>query len=339
MSTNELVTSSLVEGLGHIVLNRPAAYNALNTTMVTAISTTLRAWEPERLDAVVIRSDAVKAFCAGGDIKNIRQQSVDGDVSMIEDFFAHEYALNAYIATYPKPVISLINGLCMGGGMGLAIHGRFRVVSERATLAMPETAIGFFPDVGASYFLPRLPGSLGMYLGLTGHQMDYRDALYCGLATHYVPSDIIDTVPDVLAEGRGTPVTTVLAALNTTRPEAGGHLADHRSEIDWCFGAPTLGDIETRLVTIDTRWSRSVMEKMRSLSPQSLEIPVPLLRWGGQRSLAECLQTELRMTRIITGSKDFIEGVRAVLVDKDRNPSWVKNTTRSLDRLLEPMQA
>lgn len=339
MSTNELITSSLVEGLGHIVLNRPAAYNALNAAMVRAIHTTLRSWEPESLDAVLIRSDTVKAFCAGGDVKNIRQQSVDGDVCMIEDFFALEYAMNASIATYPKPVISLINGLCMGGGMGLAIHGRFRVVSERATLAMPETAIGFFPDVGASYFLPRLPGSLGMYLGLTGHQMDYRDALYCGLATHFVPSDFIDAVPDVLAERRGTPVATVLAGFNKTRPEAGGHLADQRSEIDWCFGAPTLGDIESRLVAIDTPWSRSVVENMRSLSPQSLEITVQLLRWGSQRSLAECLQTELRMTRTITGSEDFIEGVRAVLVDKDRNPTWAKNTTQSLDRLLEPMQA
>ncbi|KRE45991.1 hypothetical protein ASG92_11150 [Arthrobacter sp. Soil736] len=339
MPTNELITSSLAEGLGHIVLNRPAAYNALNTAMVTAMHTTLRAWESENLDAVLIRSDSVKAFCAGGDIKNIRQQSVDGDFTMIEDFFAREYAMNACIATYPKPVISLINGLCMGGGMGLAIHGSFRVVSERATLAMPETAIGFFPDIGASYFLPRLPGSLGLYLGLTGYQMDYRDALYCGLATHYVPSDIIDAVPDMLAERRGTPVATVLAGLNKTRPEAGGHLADQRSEIDWCFGAPTLGDIESRLVAIDTTWSRSVVEKMRSLSPQSLEITVQLLRWGGQRSLAECLQTELRMTRIITGSEDFIEGVRAVLVDKDRNPTWAENTTQSLDRLLEPMQA
>lgn len=339
MSTIELVTSSLAEGLGHIVLNRPAAYNALNTAMVTAIHTTLRSWESESLDAVLIRSDGVKAFCAGGDIKNIRQQSVDGDFTMIEDFFAREYAMNACIAAYPKPVISLINGLCVGGGMGLAIHSSFRLVSERATLAMPETAIGFFPDIGASYFLPRLPGSLGLYLGLTGHQMDYRDALYCGLATHYVPSDIIDAVPDMLAERRGTPVSTVLAGLHKTRPEAGGHLADQRAEIDWCFGAPALGHIESRLVAIDTTWSRSVVEKMRSLSPQSLEITLQLLRWGGQRSLAECLQTELRMTRIITGSEDFIEGVRAVLVDKDRNPTWAENTTQSLDRLLQPMQA
>ena len=338
MTTNELVKTSLQDRLAQIILNRPAAYNALNTAMVQAVHRAFTAWDPDSLDAIVIRSETPKAFCAGGDIKTIRQQSLEGSTSAIEAFFSLEYAMNACIAAYPKPVVSLINGLCMGGGMGLSIHGGFRVVSERAVLAMPETAIGFFPDVGASYFLPRLPGALGMYLGLTGHQMDYRDALYCGLATHYVPSHVIGTIPDVLAERRTTPVATVLAALGGRRQEPGGHLADHRAEIDWCFGAPTFEHIQSRLEAMETSWSRSTIEHLRSLSPQSLELTVPLLRWGAQRSLAECLQTELRMTRVVTGSEDFIEGVRAVLVDKDRNPTWAKNTKQSFDRFLAPMQ-
>lgn len=336
---NEYVVSSLEGGIGQIVLNRPAAHNALDTAMVKSIHGTLNGWDTDLLEAVVIRAETSKAFCAGGDIKTIRQLSIEGEIEKIEDFFSAEYAMNECIASYPKPVVSLINGLCMGGGMGLSIHGNFRVVSEQATMAMPETAIGFFPDVGASYFLPRLPGAIGMYLGLTGHQMDYRDALYCGLATHYVPAGIIDTVPALLAERPGTPVGTVLAGLTGTPQEPGGHLADHRAEIDWCFGATTLSAIQGRLRADDTPWSGSLLQKMASLSPQSLELTVSLLRWGSQRSLAECLQTELRMTRIVTASPDFIEGVRAVLVDKDRHPAWTRATAQSWDHLLEPMQA
>lgn len=329
------VSSSLVNGIGRIVLNRPAAYNALNSAMVAAIYEALKSWESEHIEAVIISSGNTKAFCAGGDIKTIRQLSLDGDRESIEAFFSEEYALDACIASFPVPVISLINGICLGGGMGLSMHGRFRVVSERAKLAMPEAAIGFFPDVGASYFLPRLPGALGAYLGLTGYQMDYRDALYCGLATHYVKADTLDTIPDVLAQHRGTAVATVLAALQTSRAEPGGHLAEHRSEIDWCFGAPTLQEIQNRLVEADTQWSRAVRETLGALSPRSLELTFALLHRGSQRSLSDCLQTELRITRRITRSADFIEGVRAVLVDKDQNPFWSESKI-SLSDLLEP---
>lgn len=339
MSTNDLISASLNSGIGQMTLNRPETYNALNTPMVTAIHETLEAWKLDPLHAVVFRSGTTKAFCAGGDIKSIRQLSVAGDVREIEDFFAQEYRMNACIAAYPKPVISLINGICMGGGMGIAIHGRFRIVSERAVLAMPETAIGFFPDIGSSYFLPRLPGALGMYLALTGHQMDYRDALYCGLATHYVPSETIEMIPDVLAEKRRVPVSRALAEIGTARPETGGHLAEHRTEIDWCFAAPTVTAIRTRLESVGSHWARSVMEHLTTLSPQSLEITLQLLQWGGQRSLEECLHMELRMTRSVTGSDDFIEGVRAALVDKDRNPAWAKYKSQSLEQLLVPMQA
>lgn len=336
-SATAYVSSSLVNGIGRIILNRPAAYNALNTAMVAAIHEALKSWESEHIEAVVISSGNTKAFCAGGDIKSIRQLSLNGDRESIEAFFAQEYALNACIASFPKPVISLINGICMGGGMGLSMHGRFRVVSDRAKLAMPETAIGFFPDVGASYFLPRLPGALGMYLGLTGYQMDYRDALYCGLATHYVEAETFDMIPDVLAKHRGTDVAAVLAALHTSCPEPGGHLAEHRLEIDWCFSAPSLQEIQERLVKADTLWSRAVREKLGCLSPRSLKITVALLHRGSQRSLTDCLQTELQMTRRITTSADFIEGVRAVLVDKDQNPVWTESKI-ALSDIPEPLR-
>lgn len=334
MVHNEQITSSLVEGIGQIVLNRHVAHNALDAGMINAIHAILKTWEFERLEVVVIRSTSAKAFCAGGDIKAIRRQSLEGQDGLVEDYFAREYAMNAYIAAYPKPIVSLINGFCLGGGMGLSVHGDFRVVSERATLAMPETAIGFFPDVGSTYFLPRLPGSLGLYIGLTGYQLDYRDALYCGLATHYIDADTIESVPAALGEQAGVPIATVLSALGKNLPEPGGHLADHRQEIDWCFSASTVADIGSRLMEIDTPWAGSVIQKMQVASPQSLHVTMSLLQWGAQRSLAQCLQTELQMATAIAASSDFVEGVRAVLVDKDHEPEWT-DSSQLLEHLLE----
>ncbi|MFI1488290.1 enoyl-CoA hydratase/isomerase family protein [Streptomyces sp. NPDC020747] len=188
------VLADVHRGVGRILLNRPKALNALTTDMVVAIDGALAGWERTSLSAVVLASTSTKAFCAGGDIRTIREHSLAGDAEASERFFASEYRLNARIAEYPVPVVSLIDGLCMGGGLGLSVHGSFRVVTEGAVLAMPETGIGFFPDVGASYFLPRLPGAIGMYLGLTGHRLDAADALYTGLATHFVPRDGLDAV-------------------------------------------------------------------------------------------------------------------------------------------------
>jgi enoyl-CoA hydratase len=335
MSAKRFISTHLAEGIGHIVLDRPEAYNALNTAMVRTIHETLDAWELKGIDVVLIRSTSPKVFSAGGDIKRIRQHAVDGEEEFIDDFFSTEYRMNARIAAYPVPVISLIDGLCIGGGLGLAVHGRFRLVTEAAHLSMPEASIGFFPDVGSSYFLPRLPGSLGMYLGLTGHQMDYRDALYCGIATHFVSGDAADSLPELLQKMRVLPVETILAHIGAARQVSGGHLATYRSDIDWCFGAPDLKEIQDRLEALNSPWSASVLDRMARLSPQSLEISLALLHTGSQRSLEECLQMELQMTRLVTRSEDFIEGVRAALVDKDRNPSWTTDPTPL--RLLEPV--
>ncbi|WP_406470517.1 enoyl-CoA hydratase/isomerase family protein [Streptomyces sp. NBC_01615] len=316
------VLADVHRGVGRILLNRPKALNALTTGMVAAIDRALAAWEHTPLTAVVLASTHTKAFCAGGDIRTIREHSLAGDTEASEGFFASEYRLNARIAGYRVPVVSLIDGLCMGGGLGLSVHGTFRVVTENAVLAMPETGIGFFPDVGASYFLPRLPGAIGMYLGLTGHRLDAADSLYTGLATHFVSVDGLDAVGDALADNPGDPVDVVLNRLSGRSPVAESRLAKVRGDVDWAFGAPTLGEIEKRLHHLDTPWATATLAAFEAASPQSLEITHALLARGGQHTLRECLDTELALTRTIIRTPDFLEGVRAALVDKDRSPTW-----------------
>ncbi|MEV0643238.1 enoyl-CoA hydratase/isomerase family protein [Streptomyces sp. NPDC050619] len=316
------VLADVHRGVGRILLNRPKALNALTTDMIAAIDRVLAGWEHTPLSAVVLASTGAKAFCAGGDIRTIREHSLAGDAEASERFFASEYRLNARIAEYPVPIVSLIDGVCMGGGLGLSIHGGFRVVTERAVLAMPETAIGFFPDVGASYFLPRLPGAIGMYLGLTGHRLDAAEALYTGLATHFVPAEGIDAVGDALADDPGEPVDVVLNRLADRSPVTGSRLAEVRGDVDWAFGAPTLGEIEKRLRHLDTPWAADALVALESASPQSLEITHALLARGRQRTLRECLDAELALTRTTIRTPDFLEGVRAALVDKDRAPNW-----------------
>ncbi|MFH8492798.1 enoyl-CoA hydratase/isomerase family protein [Streptomyces coeruleorubidus] len=316
------ILADVHRGVGRILLNRPNALNALTTGMVVAIDRVLAGWEETPLSAVVLASTSTKAFCAGGDIRTIREHSLAGDAEASERFFASEYRLNARIAEYPVPVVSLIDGLCMGGGLGLSVHGSFRLVTESAVLAMPETGIGFFPDVGASYFLPRLPGAIGMYLGLTGHRLDAADALYTGLATHFVPADGLDAVGDALADNPGDPVDAVLNRLAGRSPVAGSRLAEVRGDVDWAFGAPTLGEIEKRLRHLDTPWAAEALAALESAAPHSLEITHALLARGRQRTLRECLSAELALTRTTVRTPDFLEGVRAALVDKDRNPDW-----------------
>ncbi|MFF7530320.1 enoyl-CoA hydratase/isomerase family protein [Streptomyces bobili] len=316
------ILADVHRGVGRILLNRPKALNALTTDMVAGIDRVLAGWERTPLSAVVLASTSTKAFCAGGDIRTIREHSLAGDAEASERFFASEYRLNARIAEYPVPVVSLIDGLCMGGGLGLSVHGGFRVVTERAVLAMPETAIGFFPDVGASYFLPRLPGAIGMYLGLTGHRLDAADALYTGLATHFVPADRLDAVGDALAGSSGDPVDVVLNRLAGRSPVEESGLAQVRGEVDWAFGAPALGEIEKRLRHLGSPWAAAASLALESASPQSLEITHGLLAGGRQRTLRECLAAELALTRTTVRTPDFLEGVRAALVDKDRTPVW-----------------
>lgn len=319
----DLVRARIERGVGRLTLNRPDALNAVTLGMVERIAEVLDDWHNLALSAVLIESSSPKAFCAGGDIRAVRDNTLAGVPQASESFFRAEYQLNYTLATYSHPVVALIDGICMGGGLGLSVHGPFRVVTERAVLAMPETSIGFFPDVGASYFLPRLPGALGMYLGLTGTRLDVNDAMYCGLATHTCSSQDLGALTEALLLRGHASLDEVLRryAVRHTRTST-SPLAQHRAEIDWCFNAPSLGAIGARLAELDSAWGRAQLTTLSRMSPQSLQVTFELLTRGHQRDLAACLRAELDATEHVTASHDFVEGIRAALVDRDHSPAW-----------------
>lgn len=315
--TEQTVIASRDGRIGRILMNRPKALNALDIEMIRGIAAALEQWRDEpHVHAVVIEGAGERAFCAGGDIRAVRQASIDDRRHDVEAFFAEEYALNEVIATYPKPYIALVDGICMGGGIGVSVHGAYRVASEHAMFAMPETAIGFFPDVGASYFLPRLPGAVGMYLALTGARVLGADAVHAGLATHYTPRTHMPALSAALAlEG--------LAALGRFAETApSGTLAGQHDAIERCFTADGVGEIFAALEAEGGEWAEGTLATLRAMSPSSLLWSFRLIRDGADHSLAQCLRTELALTRTVTRHPDFLEGVRAMVVDKDRQPKW-----------------
>lgn len=303
--------------VGRIRLNRPSALNALDLEMIRAIRSALEQWRDQpRVHAVVIEGVGERAFCSGGDIRAVRAARLRGDDAAIESFFTEEYALNLAIAEYPKPYVALINGVCMGGGIGVSVHGSIRVATEAALFAMPETAIGMFPDIGASFFLPRLPGHLGMFLCLTGTRMRGADAVHAGLATHHVPHAAFPELAAAIVRDGVAVVAEHAAALPPFS------LAAHREAIDRCFGADSVAAILRQLQAEDSDWSREVLATLRQMSPASVLWSFELVRRGADSTLAQCLQRELALTRTVTRHPDYLEGVRAMVVDKDRKPRW-----------------
>jgi enoyl-CoA hydratase len=311
------VLAEVVHGVGRLVLNKPRQLNVLDPEMIATIGAALEAWRGDpAVRLVTIEGAGGRAFCAGGNVRLIRDNVLRGDAAASEAFFSAEYRVNRMIAEYPKPYVALIDGLSMGGGLGLSIHGSHRVVTEHAVMAMPETAIALFPDIGGSYFLPRLPGRLGLYLALTGARVSAGDALYTGLATHHVPRATLETLKAGLArEG-----AAALAAHAHPAPES--LLARDRAAIDRCFAADDVGAILRALEAEDTDWARRTLETLRQMSPTSLCVTTELLRRGATMSLPECLEMELRLTRGVIRHPDFAEGVRVQVVDKTRDPKW-----------------
>ncbi|HEY3481029.1 MAG TPA: enoyl-CoA hydratase/isomerase family protein [Streptomyces sp.] len=318
------MTTRVSAGTGVIALDRPGALNALDLTMVQLITAALEAWrDDDAVRSVVVHSTSPKAFCSGGDIRAVREAALRGDDAAVLAYFTAEYALNLMIARYPKPYTALIDGYAMGGGLGVSVHGSARVVTERASLAMPETAIGFFPDIGASYFLPRLPGAVGWYLGLTGARISGAAAVECGLATHYVPAADLPALEAALTGG-GHPAP-ILDAFATSAPPS-PELSGHRDAIAHCFGAPDLAEVWRRLEAEPAAWAADALGALRRASPASLAITFALLRHGTEATLEECLAYELELARTTARTPDFAEGVRAALVDKDRRPTWAVPT-------------
>src|SRR3984957_2818362 len=316
--------------IAFITLNRPEALNALSLDMIIELRSLLDGYAADpQIHAVLIKGAGGKAFCAGGDIRAL-YQSFKASGSLHREFFLEEYALDYLLYTYPKPYVVLMDGITMGGGMGIAQGSVLRVVGERTRIAMPEVAIGFFPDVGASYFLSRLPGALGIYLALTAAQIHGADALYCQLADVYLPPDAIASLSDGLAGldwGDDWPdalrrFVHARAAVGLPAPT----LSLLRPGIDDHFSRPTVPAIldslasETRSEYAD--WAEQAAKLMRTRSPTMLCVTLRQLQRAKDMSLAACFRMELAMARQCFDQGDFLEGVRALIIDKDNSPRW-----------------
>jgi enoyl-CoA hydratase/carnithine racemase len=341
---SEVVQSEVRNRIAFITLNRPAALNALSLPMIVELRKAFSQFAADpNVNAVLIKGAGEKAFCAGGDIRAIYESYQKSD-SLHRDFFVTEYPLDYLLYSYPKPYIALIDGIVLGGGMGISQGARLRIAGDRTRMAMPETAIGFFPDVGASYFLSRLAGSLGTYLALTGVQIRAADAVYAGLADVYLPRAAVDALESELAalkwpaEGGGaaadsgrlatdagrTAIEDLVRGLSQVPPAA--PLAALRSAIDLHFAADSvpglLRSLESESRPEFLEWATQTVDLINTRSPTMLAVTLRQLQRGKSMSLAECFRMELGLVRHCFTQGDFIEGVRAMIIDKDNAPAW-----------------
>ncbi|XP_056093731.1 3-hydroxyisobutyryl-CoA hydrolase, mitochondrial [Rhinichthys klamathensis goyatoka] len=321
-----------VGNAGVITLNRPKALNALNLTMIRHIYPQLKKWDKDsETDIVIIKGAGEKAFCAGGDIRAVTEAGKAGD-SLAQDFFREEYILNNTIGTYQKPYVALIDGITMGGGVGLSVHGRFRVATEKTLFAMPETGIGLFPDVGGGYFLPRLRGKLGLFLALTGFRLKGRDVQRVGVATHFVQSEKISSLEKDLVDLKSPSVSDVAQLLDTYQEQSRLDaekpfvLQEQTKAIDRLFSAGSVEDIMENLKKDGSAFALKQTEILAKMSPTSLKLTFRQIQEGSRMSLQEVLVMEYRLSQACMRGHDFYEGVRAVLIDKDQSPKWRPST-------------
>lgn len=303
---------------GLITLNRPQALNALNHAMCVSIYAQMKAWIDEPLvERVVIRGAGDRAFCAGGDIIGLHNAG-KSDSPGWEGFFFDEYRLNHLTSVYPKPYVALIDGITMGGGVGLSVHGPYRVATEKTLFAMPETGIGLIPDVGGTHLLGHMPGELGVYLGLTGDRLKTADCLFAGIATHVVGSGDIEALVTALADDAGS-VDDILARFAADAGEA--PLKARLADIDRYFAGATVEAILGELSMGDD-WAVACRDKLLGFSPISMKLTLKAVRAARGLDLAACLAQEYRIVGHIKHGHDFFEGVRALLIDKDKSPKW-----------------
>lgn len=313
---------------GLITLNRPNALNALTYDMIGEIERSYITWARDpHIYGVVLQSGSPRAFCSGGDIRALYEWKMRGEIDTVLSLYGLEYQHNWSLYRFVKPNVSLLNGIVMGGGVGLCLYGTHRVATGRLRLAMPEVGIGFFPDVGATWFLSRLPGQIGTYLALTGRAIGLADAFALELVTHCVRAEDFDTIRAAMAEAE--PVDPMLEALHHDPGE--GELVRLRPVIDRAFSAPRVEDILARLDAEEGEWAdwaRATAGEMRSKSPLGLKVALRQMRIGGDLGLEQALKLEYRLAhRFITGD-EFYEGIRAAIIDKDHTPRW---PSRSLE--------
>ena len=315
--------------MGLVRLNRPQILNALTLEMTRRLDRALKDWAADpQVSLVAIRGVGPRAFCAGGDVRALYEAGPCSPSTEI--FYREEYALNRRTFRFPKPYVALIDGVVMGGGVGVSAHGSHRVATERTLFAMPETGIGLFPDVGATWLLSRCPGQTGLYLGLTGARIPAADLKALGLAEAMVPSAWLDVLEANLAEARTS--VEIDALLDRYKADPGEEtLAAHRAAIDRCFAAPTVEAILSALEAERTDWARSTAETLRGKSPTSLKVSLRQLRLG--RTLPDfeaAMRLEFRLMQRFMAGGDFFEGVRALLIDKDQRPRWLPDRLESV---------
>ena len=326
---SEYILSTVSHNTGFLTLQRPTALNSLSLEMVRSLTQSLLAWRDDpQIAAVVIQGSTEKAFCAGGDIRFFYQKGIatvtDGS-ALIEDFFNEEYALNHLIHHYPKPYIALLDGVVMGGGMGIAQAGpqaRMRIVTERTKMAMPEVAIGLFPDVGGSYFLSRAPGETGTYLGVTGQTIGAADAIYADLADLFVPSAALPSLQAVLTTTAGKDLQTAVATVATAVDIEHCPLALSRAAIDTHFAHDSVAAIMSSLATDSSEFAIKTLAVMEKRSPLMMSVTLEQTRRGAKLNVADCLRMERTMVRRCFEHGEVIEGVRALVIDKDHAPRW-----------------
>jgi enoyl-CoA hydratase len=308
--------------LRRLTLNRPKALNALTLDMAATMTAYLRAWaDDDAVGAVLIDGAGERGLCAGGDLRALYDAAKAKD-SLPAKFWATEYRLDVLIARYPKSVVAIMDGVVMGGGVGISAHAAHRVVTERSSIAMPEVSIGYFPDVGASFLLARSPGRTGTHLALTGSRIGAADAIYCGLADIHVPIATLADLHSRLADCRSAQdVRAVLKEVSTL--PAPGKLPAARPWIDDCYGAETVEDILVRLRASKADEARSVLAAPEKVSPTSLKITLRNIRSAVSfKAVEESFQQDYRISLACIAEHDFIEGIRATIVDKDRKPVW-----------------
>ncbi|MEO0412596.1 MAG: enoyl-CoA hydratase/isomerase family protein [Pseudomonadota bacterium] len=321
MSEPEIVFSQR-GAIGHVLLNRPKALNALTLDMAIKLRGQLKSWaDDDTIAAVIVEGAGEKGFCAGGDIRWLHDTG-KADPAAGAQFFREEYLTDAAVYHFPKPYLAFIDGIVMGGGVGISIHGSHRIAGDRTLFAMPETGIGLFPDVGGSYFLPKMPGHLGMFLGLTGARLKAADSLYAGVATHTIPSDkqagvIADLcanastkaqINDVLSHAHEDPGAAAIAAL--------------QGEIDRHFDGADVRSILTELDQDESEWAQKQASILRSKSPTSLKVTFEQLTRGASMSFNDVMRMEMRMAARVMQGHDFYEGVRATIFEKGETPQW-----------------
>jgi enoyl-CoA hydratase len=343
------VIAAASEGLGRITLNRPQALHALTTEMCAAMIGALAAWRDDASVRAVLLDHApgTRGFCAGGDIRVIAESGA-GDGAEARRFFFTEYRLNHLMFHYPKPIVALMDGVTMGGGVGVSMPARFRIATENTTYAMPETGIGLFPDVGGGWYLPRKPGRIGMWLALTGARIKAADCLAAGIATHYLATGSLSAARAQIADAaQAGEVERALAesldALSQPPGERKELTPENIDRIDRMFALDSVEAIFAALEADGSDWSRAQLATLATKSPQTLKVSFRQLREGARMaSFADEMRQEYRIAARVSQRHDFLEGVRALIVDKDNKPRWEPPTLAGvteamLDAIFAPM--